>query len=160
LAGNKVTYQRQTADGTAFGKDNIVAKSGTVVGDLRFLSDDQRHQAEDKISAIVKDSLSGTHSTVQFHDGIPAMVPTAANEALLNQYSVASIDLGFGAVKSFDPGQRGAGDISHIAAIVPANLAGLGPIGFGTHSVMESVELPSFPIQTARAALLIYRLSR
>ena len=160
LAGNKITYLRQSADGTAFGKDNIVAKTGTVIGDLRFLSDEQRHKAEDKITAIVKDSLPGTHSTVQFHDGIPAMAPTAANAALLQQYSVASADLGYGVVKSFDPGQRGAGDISHVAAIVPENLAGLGPIGYGTHSVLESVELPSLPIQTARAALLIYRLSR
>jgi glutamate carboxypeptidase len=160
LAGNKVNYQRKATKGDVFGKDNVVAKIGTVAGDLRFLSDKQRHQAEDKLSAIVKDPLPGTHSTIQFQDGIPAMTPTTANQALLDQYSAVSVDLSYGTIKSFDPGQRGAGDISHIAAIVPANLAGLGPIGYGTHSVSESVELASFPIQTARAALLIYRLTR
>lgn len=160
LAGNKVNYSHQNATGDVFGKDNIVAKTGVVAGDLRFLSDDQRHQAESKLADIVKESLPGTHSTIQFNDGIPAMPPTAANQALLDQYSTVSVELGYGKVKAFDPGQRGAGDISHVAAIVPANLAGLGPIGFGTHSVLETVELSSFPIQTARAALFIYRLTR
>lgn len=160
LGGTKINYDRKQTKGDVFGKDNVVAKIATVAGDLRFLSDAQRHRAEEKIKAIVKHSLPGTRASVSFHDGIPAMTPTAANQTLLNQYSAASVDLGYGIVKTFDPGQRGAGDISHVAAIVPANLAGLGPIGFSTHSVLEGVELDSFSTQTARAALLIYRLTR
>jgi len=160
LGGTKVNYNRAQTKGDAFGKDNVIAKTATVTGDLRFLSDKQRYQAEEKIAAIVKDSLPGTHANITFYDGIPAMTSTSANQTLLDEYSAASDALGYGKVKAFDSGQRGAGDISHIAAMVPANLAGLGPIGFGTHSVIESVELDSFPIQTARAALLIYRLTR
>jgi glutamate carboxypeptidase len=62
-------------------------------------------------------------------------------------------------VKPLDPGSRGAGDISHIASIVFAALAGLGPAGTGAHSVNETLDVNSLPIQTQRTAILIYRLT-
>jgi glutamate carboxypeptidase len=88
------------------------------------------------------------------------MPPTENNMKLLEQYSMVSSDLGQGIVKPFPAGKRGAGDISHIAGLVSANLVGLGPIGMGTHSVIETMELNSLPIQSQRAALLMYRLTR
>lgn len=160
LAGNKISYDDDQSSGTASGKHNIVAKIAYAKGDLRYLSAAQKENAEKIMQKIVQQHLPGTKSTITFQDGIPAMTPKASNLALLKQYSKVSEDAGQGVVKPFDPGLRGAGDISYVAEIVPANLAGLGPIGFGTHSIIESIELNSIPIQAQRAALLIYRLSR
>jgi glutamate carboxypeptidase len=87
------------------------------------------------------------------------MPPTAANLALLKKYSQASIKLGYGEVNQLDPSSRGAGDISHIASMVSAALAGLGPAGTGAHSEKETLDIHSLPIQTQRAALLIYWLT-
>jgi hypothetical protein len=36
----------------------------------------------------------------------------------------------------------------------------MGPDGFGEHSDKEELDLTSFPKTTARAAILIYRLTR
>jgi glutamate carboxypeptidase len=77
----------------------------------------------------------------------------------LEKYSRVSNDLGYGLIRPLDPGVRGAGDISHIASIVPANLAGLGALGTGAHSTKETLNIDSLSIQTQRAALLIYRLT-
>jgi glutamate carboxypeptidase len=54
---------------------------------------------------------------------------------------------------------RGAGDVSHIASIVSATLAGLGALGTGAHSTKETLNIDLLPIQTQRAGLLIYRLT-
>lgn len=159
LAGTNIHLDNKTAIGTAFGKQNVVARIALVKGDLRYISNEQKEAAKNKIIAIVKQSLPGTQSSIVFQDGIPAMSPTMNNMKLLDAYSQVSSDLGFGPVKPFDPGQRGAGDISYVASIVPSNLSGLGPIGFGTHSVIETLDLSSLPIQTQRAAILIYRLT-
>ena len=160
VAGTKIAFDKKTAQGTAFGKDNIVSNIAFATGDLRFISQAQEQSAKDKITAIVKQSLAGTSANIVFQEGIPAMPPTAENKKLLEVYSQASEDLGLGRIKVLDPGLRGAGDISHIAAIVPANLVGLGPVGYGEHSADEHTELASLPEQTSRAAVLMYRLTR
>ncbi len=156
LGGNSVDYQADSAQGFASGKNNVIAKTALVRGDLRFLSEQQKIAAEQKIIAIVNAHLPETNATIQFQDGIPAMSPTAANENLLKAYSRESEDLGYGSVKPLDPGLRGAADISHIANLVKANLAGLGAEGSGAHSVREKLVIDSLTRQTARAALLIY----
>jgi glutamate carboxypeptidase len=140
------------------GKENIVAKSASASGDLRFLTEEQKVKAEKEISKIVKQHLPKTSAAVTFGEEIPAMPPTKNNLALLKQYSQVSQDLGYGSVKPVDPAYRGAADISHIAAITSANLSGLGAIGDGSHSQYETVEIPSLTMQTQRAAVLIYRL--
>ena len=68
-------------------------------------------------------------------------------------------DLGLGAVKPFDPGKRGAGDISFIAQYLDC-LDGLGTMGGGAHSPQEYVDLRTFDEQVKKAALMIYRLTR
>lgn len=160
LGGTSINYDNKTAEGTAFGKTNVVAKTAAVNGDYRFLTAKQKQDFEDQVRFIVKQHLPGTKSEVVFRPGIPAMPPTQNNLYLLQKYSAVSEDLGQGKISPLDPGQRGAGDISHIAQLVPANLAGLGPVGIGSHSIIEAVELNSLPIQTERAAILIYRLSQ
>lgn len=112
----------------------------------------------DSMTAIVEQSLPGTKSSIHFQPGIPSMPPTDANMALLQQYSEVSDALGYGKVKPLQQGVRGAGDISHIASMVSANLVGLGPLGGDAHSIRESLNIPSLTMQTQRTALLIYRL--
>lgn len=159
LGGTMVNYSEKT-NGTAFGKENVVAKNALAKGDLRFLTAQQKQNVEEKIKTIVSKHLPGTSATIAFQDGIPSMPPTAKNELLLKQYSAASERWGFGAVHALAPDARGAGDISFIAAIVPANLVGLGPLGYGAHSAQEKIEIPSLWMQTQRAAGMIYQLTR
>ncbi len=159
LGGTSLSYDDKTAQATVFGKDNVVAKTAKAKGDYRFLTLKQKQFFEKKMMAIVKHSLPGTESTISFQEGIPAMSPTNGNLALLKKYSEASQDLKLGKITAFNPALRGAGDISHVAAIVPANLVGLGAMGWNSHSVIEEIQLDSLPIQTKRAAVLIYRLT-
>jgi len=156
FGGTTVNYDKKNSEGTAFGKGNVIAQAAMAKGDLRFLTLEQKINAEKKITAIVNQHLPKTTATITYQDGIPSMPPTAANLALLQEYSKASEKLGYGSIKPLDPGSRGAGDISHIASIVKSALAGLGPTGTGEHSAKETLDILSLPIQTQRAALLIY----
>lgn len=140
------------------GKENVVAKIAIAHGDVRYLTNEQKDKFKQKAQMIIGGHLTGTHSSIMFIDGIPAMAPTDKNMQLLNQYSSVSTDLNLGKVTALDGGLRGAGDISYVAGMIPYNLVGLGPIGSGMHSVIESIELSSLPIQTQRAAILMYRL--
>ena len=88
------------------------------------------------------------------------MPPTDANHELLARLSAVSEALGTGPVAPFDPGRRGAADISFVASRVEAALDGLGPAGSGSHTVEETVSLPSIGRAAQQAALLIYRLTR
>lgn len=160
IGGNTISDNENLSKGMAFGKENVVSKTALARGDFRFVSEEQKKIFKEKLIQLAKQSLPGTSSVVTFEDGIPAMLPTANNLKLLEKYSKVSIDLDQGAVKPLDSGIRGAGDISYVAGIIPANLAGLGPLGLGTHSGSESIQLNSLPIQTQRAAILIYRLTR
>ncbi len=160
LGGESAALNKSKSEGMASGKDTIVAKTAIAKGDLRFLTSDQKKSAQDKITAITKQNLSGTTATVAFQEGIPAMPPSLKNLQLLEKYSKVSTDLGYSAVKPTDPGLRGAADISYIAGIVSANLAGLGPVGTGAHSTNETLDVSSLPIAIKRAAILIYRLTR
>ena len=158
LGGTTINYHKNDAQGVVSGKENVIAKTAIASGDLRFISEEQKKTAINKIQAIVAQHLPGTSATITFEDGIPSMPPTEGNLQLLKQYSKVSEELGYGPVKPIDPGLRGAGDISHIAAFVSANLSGLGPIGTDTHSIKETLEIPSLTMQTERTALFIYRL--
>lgn len=159
LGGAIIHYDKNKSQGSVFGKGNIIARTAMTKGDLRFLTVHQKLDAEKRISAIVNNHLPGTTASINFEDGIPAMPPNSSNLELLKKYSRVSDDLEYGSIKPLDPGVRGAGDISHIASMVSANLAGLGALGTGAHSTKETLYIHSLPIQTQRAALLIYRLT-
>jgi glutamate carboxypeptidase len=126
---------------------------------VRYIDETQKQFAKEKMRSIISAKIAGVKSDIQFVDGIPPMAPTQNNLKLLQQYSQVSLDLNQGKVVALEPGVRGAGDISYVADIVPASLSGLGPVGNGTHTVIESAELASFVIQTQRAAILILRLA-
>ncbi|MDF1757584.1 MAG: M20/M25/M40 family metallo-hydrolase [Legionellaceae bacterium] len=159
LGGTTINYSKNTSHGTVSGKANVIAKTAMVKGDLRYLTPDQKANAKTKILNIVKQHLPGTTASIDFQDGIPSMLPTKNNLKLLEKYSQISCDLRYGVITPLDAGVRGAADISHIASIVSSNLAGLGALGKGAHSTHETLILDSLPIQTQRAALLIYRLT-
>ena len=157
LGGTKVDYNPATAKGTAFGKTNVVAGEVVVQGGLRFGSEEQKERTRDKMRAIVAGNLPQTSATISFSDSYPAMQATDGNMALLNVLDNVSRDLGYGEVKAYDPGKRGAADISFIAQYVDG-LDGLGAMGGGAHSPNETINLETFIPLTKRAALLINRL--
>lgn len=160
VAGTEASWDDEAARGTAFGKTNVVPPVAILTGDIRTLTDEQLERTRDKMRAIVARPLPGTSSEITFHDGYPSMPPTEGNYALLEVFSEVSQDLGEGPVEAFDPGQRGAADISFVAAHVDRALGGLGPDGSGSHTVEETVNLPSIERAARRAAVLIYRLTR
>ena len=125
LGGTFVNYENLKSSGTAYGKSNVVAQTAVVHGGLRFISEDQKQRARAKMRVIVADHLPSTNATITFTDSYPAMGPIDENKELLNQLSNVSEALGFGQVEAYDPGRRGAADISFVAEYVPG-LDGLG----------------------------------
>ena len=149
-----------TGDVHVFGKTNIVAPSAVAYGDLRYISGRQEDSARQVMRRLVATgNLSQTSATIKFEDGIPAMEPTAGNYALQEKLSALSMAMGYGPTHAGDPGKRGAGDISYVAAYVDC-LDGLGASGMGAHAPGETMDLKEFPILLKRAALYIYRLTR
>lgn len=157
VGGDSATMN--AAGGSATGKSNIVAATVLVRGDLRTLTDDELQETRDRMRAIVGQSLPGTRAEITFTDRYPNMAPTAGNAEILKRMDEVNRALGFGAVRAFDPSQRGAADVSFVAPIIPG-MDGLGPLGTGSHTDRERVNLPSIEKATKRAALLIYRLTR
>ncbi|WP_080055364.1 M20/M25/M40 family metallo-hydrolase [Spirosoma aerolatum] len=159
VGGAEVKYDEKTAKAVVDGKTNIVAGTALVKGDLRFLTEAQKEKARAKMREIVDKSLPLTKATISFADGIPGMEPTAANDELRKQVDKISRDMGIGPVEAFDPGARGAGDISFVAQYMPC-LDGLGASGKGAHSIEETMNSKEFPLLIQRAAVMIYRMTR
>lgn len=159
LGGTAVDYDDKLGTGNAFGKTNVIPRLFVADSDMRYLDRGQLERARAKIQAIAAQSLPGAHAEVTFREGYPPMPATPANQRLLDLYSEVSVDAGFGPVGAVDPNERGAGDIQFAAPHV-ACLDGLGPWGSGSHSVNESLDLPSVERSAIRAALVIYRLTR
>lgn len=159
MGGTFVSYDKQTSSGEVFGKTNVVAQTALVNGGLRFISEEQKENARAKMRAIVSQNLPHTSASISFTDSYPAMGPTAGNQAVLDILSEVSQDLGFGPVSGYDPGRRGAADISFVADYTDG-LDGLGTMGNGAHTPQETINLKTMNALIQRAALLIYRLTR
>lgn len=159
LGGTTVDIDPSGIKGTASGKTNLIANTTVVKGDLRFLTQEQLERARAKMKAIVAEHWPLTDAEISFRDGYPPMPPTEGNMALLAKLNQVSLDLGMDAVKAFDPGRRGAGDISFIAAYVDG-LDGLGAQGGGAHAPGEFVNLSTLEAIVKRTAVLLYRLTR
>lgn len=155
--GTDVDYDETLQRGSTFGKSNIVPRKAVVHGDLRTISSQQLARTQDRMRAIVADSLPQTTAEIRFRDKYPAMAPTEGNRRLAETFSKINEDLGRGPMQILDPMRRGAADISFVAPYVDG-LAGLGADGTGEHSPNESLDLTSLPLAIKRAALLIYRL--
>jgi glutamate carboxypeptidase len=159
LGGSEINFDSSSQSGSAQGKTNIVSPETVVIGDLRFLTNDQKQRMRLKMKQVVSRSLPGTSAKISFRDGIPSMPPTAGNTALLRELNLVSLALKIGPVTANDPGSRGAGDISYVAEFMNC-LDGLGAPGIGAHAPGETINLQDYPKLIKRAAILLYRLSR
>ena len=159
IGGSEVNYNDAAQKGEVSGKTNIISPKTVVIGDLRFLSEQQKEKARQNMRQIVSKGLANSKATITFKDGIPAMPPTKGNEALVRVVNDVSKSIGYGEVKAGDPGSRGAGDISYIAAYLDC-LDGLGASGRGSHAPGETINLAEYPKLIKRAALVIYRLTK
>ena len=88
------------------------------------------------------------------------MAPSEGNAELLEIYSRASLDLGFGRVVAVNPRLAGAADVSFTSGLVDMAIDGLGLSGSGGHTVDETALMSALPSQSKRAAVLMYRLYR
>ena len=159
VGGADVQFEELAQKGATSAKTNIISPKTMVMGDLRFLTEAQKEAARDSMRSIVSQHLEGTSASIRFRDGIPSMPPTAGNDSLVAVLNNISLALGYGAVVAGDPGARGAGDISYIAAYLNC-LDGLGASGKGAHAPGEVIDLAMYPKLVTRTALLIYRLTR
>lgn len=159
LGGNEVDYDEENIRGSVGGKTNIVPKRTIAHGGIRFLTMEQGERAFQKMEEIVNSHLPRTTAEFTIYEGYPPMEPTEGNMGLLNVLDELSQDLGLGGVEVYDPGRRGAADISFVANYVDG-LDGLGAMGSGAHGPNETINLKTYKELTKRAALLIYRLTQ
>lgn len=144
---------------SAEGKNNIIPGRAIARGDLRAVSPEQLAQAEALMRAVVAKHRPRAEPKLTFEHRYPPMAAEPRHVEILVVYNEVSRELGQGEVKANDPAQRGAGDSAFVAPYC-AVLDGLGPYGTGAHAALETVELPSLASQAARAAVLMYRLTR
>jgi len=157
--GTFMEYDAKSGEAQVFGKTNVVAQKAEVRGGLRFITEEQKERARTKMREIVNTgNLPQTSAEITFTDSYPAMPMTDGNMALLNQLSDVSVALKQGAINAYDPGKRGAADISFVAAYVDGALGGLGSMGSGAHTPKETVNLKTFEALTQRTAVFLYRL--
>ncbi|MDJ0749711.1 MAG: M20/M25/M40 family metallo-hydrolase [Woeseiaceae bacterium] len=157
--GTDVTYSSGKNRGTTFGKTNVVPRYAIVHGGIRAISIEQLDRAKEKMHAIVAESLPHTNASIRFRDSYPPMFPSEGNRSILRILSGVNVDLGRGPMQELDPSRRGAADVSFVAPHTDA-IAGMGPLGRGSHSPLETIYLESMPLAIKRAAILMYRLSR
>ena len=157
LGGTFVDYDSKKSTGIVFGKTNVVAQKSIVNGGLRFISEEQKENARKKMREIVKKNLPQTKAIISFTDSYPAMVPSEGNKLLLTILNGVSLSLGHKGVTAYDPGKRGAADISFVADYVDG-LDGLGTMGTGAHTPKETVNLKTMNALIQRTAVFIYRL--
>lgn len=159
IGGTSSEYDAHNAKGEAFGKNNIIAKTAKITGDIRAISPQQLAKAKQVMEEIVTNNLPQTQATIKFNAGYPPMAPTQGNKRLLKIYSQVSQDLGYGKVEAVNPRKAGAADISFAASHVEMALDGMGLMGTGGHTKDEIADMDSFGKNMHKAAILIYRLS-
>ncbi len=160
VGGTTVEMNVAEARGTAFGKTNVIPARVIVTGDLRALTMEQFHSAEETMRAAVAASAPPTHAEIRFEPGYPPLAPTEGNLALLNRYDRASQDLGLGPVSATSPDKAGAADVAFIAGEAGSIIDAAGLKGHDDHSPGETADLSTLPVQTKRAAVLLLRLAR
>lgn len=158
IGGTEADLDTGSARAEGYGKQNVIAKTTRVSGDLRALSIEQQEKAKKVMEKIVSQSLPHTKATIKFEPGYPPMGPTDGNRKLLSIYDQVSQDLGQGPVTAVNPRRAGAADISFTAGYVDMAMDGLGLMGHSAHTDDETADMRTLASQTKRAALLMYRL--
>ena len=159
VGGTDTVLDADTSAGTAFGKENVVARSVLVNGDIRALSPEQLAAAKSVMQDIVATHLAGTDATIEFSDGYPPLAPSEGNYMLMTLYGEVSEDLGFGPVAAVDPRKAGAADVSFTSGLVRQAIDGAGLMGWGGHTENEIADMSTLPRQGKRMAVLLYRLA-
>jgi glutamate carboxypeptidase len=160
LAGSAVEHNKDMDGGTAYGKGNIVAKDAVVTGDIRAISPEQLKKTQETMKAIVENHRPRTQAVITFEEGYPPLAPTDGNYKLLSYLDKVSKDLGFGPIVAVSPRKAGAADISFTAEYVEMAIDGLGLGSAGGHTVNETADPRTIPMQAKRAAVLFYRLTQ
>lgn len=160
VGGTTVNMDASQARGTAFGKTNVIPSRVIVTGDLRALTMQQFHAAEETMRAAVATAVPPVQAAISFEEGYPPLAPTSGNASLLSRYDRGSRDLGLGAVTAVSPDKAGAADVAFIAGEVSSVIDAVGLKGHDDHSPGEPADLRTLPIQTKRAAVLLARIAR
>ncbi len=160
LGGTDITYDFENQRGTAFGKDNVVAESTLVSGDLRAVSLEQRARAVATMERVVAAPSPNTWATITFQHGYPPLAPSDGNRRLLAILDDVSRGLGLGELTPVDPARAGAADVSFLAGRVPMVVDALGVKGSGGHTVNETGRLQSLTWQAKRVVVTLARLAR
>lgn len=160
VGGTRAEMDTALATGSAYGKNNVIAETTRVTGDIRALTPEQLKRSQDTMHQIASENLDQTSATLHFLEGYPPMAPSQGNRHLLDIYNQISHDLGLGEVSRVDPRKAGAADISFVAQYVDMAIDGLGLMGSGGHTVKEAADIRTLNQQTKRAALLFYRLGK
>ena len=159
IGGTTITVDSTRTNGSASGKNNVIAQRMEVTGDMRTFSAEQLARTEQVMRDIVRAHLPQTTAEITFDDGYPPLAPTDGNRRLLAIYDKVSRDLGSGTVAAVDPTRAGAADVAFIAGMVPMIMDGIGLSGTDDHSDKETADLHMLPVITKRAAILLHRLS-
>ena len=160
VGGTAVTFDESENRGTAFGKNNVIAESTVVSGDLRTLSVAQREWAKAAMRHIVATSPPHAGASIEFDDGYPPLAPSQGNRRLLAMVDAASRDLGQGPVEPVDPARAGAADVSFAEGHVEMAIDAMGLKGDGGHTVRETADLGTLAVQAKRTAVVLARLIR
>jgi glutamate carboxypeptidase len=160
LGGTSLEIDIDETGGTTFGKNNVVAQTAIVHGDLRATSPEQLEKAKETMLRIISNNYPNTAAKIIFGKGAyPPLAMTKGNLELLSHYNNVSKDLGFGAVEAVDPRNAGAADISFTSGYVDMAIDGLGLTGgSGDHTINEIGNLNSVAQKAKITAVLLYRL--
>jgi len=159
LGGTSIEPDADMNGGRASGKDNIVARDLMVTGDIRAISPEQLKKAQEVMMDVVAKHLPQTQAEIKFDEGYPPLAPTPGNHQLLNYFDKVSKDLGYGSVRAVNPRDAGAADISFTSGYVDMAMDGLGPRSDGGHTINETADPRTLPMEAKRAAILLYRLT-
>jgi len=158
VGGTRTTFDVEQNRGTAFGKTNVVAESAVVAGDLRTLTPEQLRRSQETMRRLVARHYPRTGAEISFEDRYPPLAPTDGNRRLLALFDQASRDVGAGPMTAADPARAGAADISFTAGLVDMAVDGFGLLGSGGHTVDETADLRTLPVQARRVAVVLARL--
>ncbi len=157
IGGSDINVNTTNQRGDASGKTNIISPKTFVIGDLRFLTEIQKNNAQEMMKDIVSKNLNGATAKIKFQDLIPSMAPTVGNEALAKMVNEISVELGYGEVKPDT--KMGGGDVAFVAKYLDS-IDGIGAYGKGIHAPGEVMFLNYYPHLIKKTTLLIYRLTQ
>ena len=127
---------------------NVVPAAGELICDLRA----DRVAAFELVAAAVPDQVGGAALATETVRVWPGMDSRAATAALLAGASARA------GVPLTGVERGGASDASHLAAVIPVTVDGLGPRGGGAHTPHEYVMADSLPARARIALALVAEL--